>query len=112
MIKKIIKNFGKIHFFLNRGIFIFESLLNPYYLPIAMGGMREEQRPYMPLKTGGVITNILNFYYYGYFKWNNQKNGRKYRGYDLQISEWTDCCKSEDYEHCKPSLTGTDEDKD
>ena len=38
MIKKIIKNFGKIHFFLNRGIFIFESLLNPYYLPIAMGG--------------------------------------------------------------------------
>ena len=103
------KNFGKIHFFLNRGIFIFEYLLNPYYLPIAMGGWWEEQRPYGRW-TGGVITNILNFYYYGYFKWNNQKNGRKYRWYDLQISERTNYCKSEDYEHCKSSLRVTDED--
>ena len=51
MIKKIIKKtLERYTFFLNRGIFIFESLLNPYYLPIAMGGMREEQRPYMAVE--------------------------------------------------------------
>ena len=32
------KTLERYTFFLNRGIFIFESLLNPYYLPIAMGG--------------------------------------------------------------------------
>ena len=51
MIKKIIKKtLERYTFFLNRGIFIFESLLNPYYLPIAMGGMREEQRQYMAVE--------------------------------------------------------------
>ena len=38
MIKKIIKKLWKDTLFSEQGIFIFESLLNPYYLPIAMGG--------------------------------------------------------------------------
>ena len=39
MIKKIIKKtLEDTLFFLNRGIFIFEALPKPYYLPIAMGG--------------------------------------------------------------------------
>lgn len=98
--KKYKKIFWENTFFQNRVIFIYEALLNPYYLPIAMGGMREEQRPYMAVEQEGVITNILIFYYYGYFKWYYQENGRLYRRYDLQAGKWADYCQPEDYEHC------------